>query len=200
VFRQLSVALDLCADRRVVVGVTSAIAGEGRTTCAAALARTVAEDASSPVLLVEADLQHPALASYFNLPTGPGLADVLRGSCSLPAAIQSGGENLFVVTAGTPGDDLASLMLELPNLDPVRACSWVTGAVILDLPPILNHGYSPEAARLADDVVLVARAGITPVEALREALARLGERPPVGVVLNGQTSSIPASLASLFPS
>ena len=63
--------------------------------------------------------------------------------------------------------------------------------LILDLPPLLNHRYSPLVAGVADAIVLVVRAGVTPIGVVREALALLEDRPPVGVVFNGPRSSLP---------
>lgn len=63
--------------------------------------------------------------------------------------------------------------------------------MILDLPPIINHSYSTLAASVADAVVLVVRAGVTPADVVREAIARLEDRPPQGVVFNGPRSSLP---------
>jgi hypothetical protein len=43
----------------------------------------------SCVLLLEADLRRPTIAQQLDLPSGPGIADVLIGSVALGEAIQS---------------------------------------------------------------------------------------------------------------
>lgn len=58
--------------------VTSAIAGEGKSTVARSLAIAYYE-AGLRVALVDADLRRPTLAESFKLDTEPGFTDVLRG-------------------------------------------------------------------------------------------------------------------------
>src|SRR5947209_3572761 len=71
--RQVYLSLDLDPESRPIIGITSAVAGEGRTTLAISLARTLADDMDDSVLLVEADLEHPSMASSFGLAPEPGL-------------------------------------------------------------------------------------------------------------------------------
>ncbi len=203
-FRRVFVSLDLPRDANpTIIGVTSAISGEGRTTVALGLAGTLAADLDVPVTLVEADLERPVLTSYFGLDPAPGLCDVLRGTCRfdavartvgacrLDAAARTIAEGLAVVPAGVAGADSARLLRQLREHDPLRGEHGLRGLVVLDLPPILNHSFSVLAAGSADAVVLVVRAGVTPAQVAREAIARL-ERRPQGVVFNGERSALPA--------
>lgn len=64
------------SDNRVIV-VTSTISGEGKTTTAVNLARTLAEDGSR-VVLVDADLRNQSIARLFGGGKGKGLLDCLR--------------------------------------------------------------------------------------------------------------------------
>jgi Mrp family chromosome partitioning ATPase len=75
--------------------------------------------------------------------------------------------------------------------DPFHTLHGPDRIVILDLPPLINHSYSPLAASIADAIVLVVRAGVTPIDVVREAIARLEDRPPSGVVFNAPRSSLP---------
>ena len=53
------------------------------------------------MVIVDADLRSPDVARILNVPTSPGLADVLEGKCSLMEAIQPlGKHNNYVLTAG----------------------------------------------------------------------------------------------------
>jgi Mrp family chromosome partitioning ATPase len=61
-----------------VLAVTSAIAGEGKTTVSLGLAVTIAQDfPERRVLLVETDIEHPNLARDFEIDPSPGLVDHL---------------------------------------------------------------------------------------------------------------------------
>lgn len=192
IFRQLYVGLTLPPDVcPVVIGITSAIGGEGRTTVALGLALTLAGDLDTPITLVEADLERPALSTPFGLPPAPGLCEVVRGDCPLAAVTHAVSDTLSVVTAGDAGDDAARLLRELSVRDPFHAPDGPRGIVVLDLPPIITHSYTRLAAGIADAVALVVRAGVTPAAVVREAIARLEDRPPQGVVLNAPRSSLP---------
>lgn len=184
IFRQLYVGLGLPVGRDAIIAITSAISGEGRTTCSLGLARTLAMDQGTPVLLLEMDLERPALSSLLGLSAAPGLAEVLRGMVALEDVMQPAAENLWIVTAGTCEGVAARLLPQTRRRVPSPQLHGVAGTVILDLPPLLTTGYTPMAAEAADATVLVVRAGVTPVELVREAIARLGDRPPQGLVLN----------------
>lgn len=188
-FRQMFVALDLPPDGHPIVGVTSAIRGEGRTMVALGLAHTLAGDLAGPVTLVELDGEHPTLATLFGLPASPGLFDVLRGSeHPVEDITHRVADNLFVVPAGACGEDGIGLLCRLPGHNPFEQTVARRGAVILDLPPILAYSYTSLAASLADAVLLVVRAGVTPIEMVREAAARLDVSCPRGVVFNGASA------------
>lgn len=83
-FRGLRTTLQLRGTRGVrrthlrTILVTSAIAGEGKSTVARSIALAYFE-AGLRVALVDADLRRPTLAGEFGLQQAPGLADVLGG-------------------------------------------------------------------------------------------------------------------------
>lgn len=191
-YRQIYVSLSLPkATRSVVIGITSAISGEGRTTVALGLAQTLAADVDEPVTLVEVDLERPWLAPHFGIAPTPGLCEVLRGECQITEVLYSVSSNLSIVPTGSVGPDSARLLRQLPIHDPFHTPQAPAGILILDLPPIINHSYSPLAASAADAIVLVIRAGVTPIDVVREAIARLEDKAPQGVVFNAPRSSLP---------
>lgn len=191
-YRQIFAALDLPKDApQVVIGITSAISGEGRTTVALGLARTLAADMDLPVALVEVDLERPMLAARFRIPQAPGLCEVLRGQCRIDQAMWSVSENLSVVPVGLAGRNVSRLLHRLPHEDPFHTPERAAGITILDLPPIINHGYGAMAAGAADATLLVVRAGVTPLAMVREALARLEDVPPQGIIFNAPHSALP---------
>jgi hypothetical protein len=97
-----------------------------------------------------------------------------------------------VVPVGMAGRNVARLLRRLPLDDPFHHAERSSGITILDLPPIVNHGYGALAAGAADATVLVVRAGVTPLPMVREAIARLEDQPPQGVVFNGPRSALPS--------
>ncbi|BDG06014.1 CpsD/CapB family tyrosine-protein kinase [Anaeromyxobacter oryzae] len=163
-----------------VVAITSAGRGEGRTTTAANLALTAAQE-SKTVILVEADLRRPTLAALLGLAPRAGLADVLDGTAELgQAVVRVGG--LAVLCAGDARDPAASLRSpRVPAI--VEQLRAAYEHVVLDAPPALAFADGDRLAAAADAVILVIRAGVTPRNVVRLALEALGERA-AGVVLN----------------
>jgi Mrp family chromosome partitioning ATPase/capsular polysaccharide biosynthesis protein len=87
-FRILRSTLDVghALDRQRVLMVTSALAGEGKSTTAANLAIAMAR-AGQRVVLADLDLPRPRLKKLFRLPPGPGVTDVLLAKARLEDAL-----------------------------------------------------------------------------------------------------------------
>lgn len=171
-----------------VLAITSAGRGEGRTTTAANLALTAAQEGRAAVL-VEADLRRPVLAARLGLAPRAGLAEVLEGAAELAQAIVRVGP-LAVLCAGDardPGQALRSPRA-LAVMDQLRAAYE---HVILDAPPALAFADGDRLASAADAALLVVRSGATPRQVVRLALDALGERA-AGVVLNAVDAAVVA--------
>lgn len=171
--------------------VTSARRGEGRTTTAVNLAIAVAQ-AEHQVLLVDADLRRPSVATALGLGATDGLSTVLAGAATLESAtvtwVPDGDDSarLAVLPAGpvptAPGDLLVSEAMD-KLLDMVLNRYDV---VIFDSSPLLE---ATDAAALAAQVrgaLLVVDGHRTRRARLNEAVIRLAlaGADTVGVVLN----------------
>jgi capsular exopolysaccharide synthesis family protein len=162
-----------------VVAVTSAARREGRTTTAANLALTAAQEGRA-TLLVDADLRHPALAALFGLAPRAGLAEVLDGTAELGQAIARVG-SLAVLCAGELRDEATARRPRAAAvMEQLRAAYDL---VVLDAPPALAFSDGDRLAGAADAALLVVRAGTTPRQVVRLALESLGDRA-AGIVLN----------------
>jgi capsular exopolysaccharide synthesis family protein len=75
------------ADDLRVLLVTSAVAGEGKTSLASQLAASLAR-AWRKTLLIDGDLRNPAAHKLFELPSEPGFSEVLRGEVEAADAIK----------------------------------------------------------------------------------------------------------------
>src|SRR5205823_6895053 len=83
---QNSIALQAGAMRMRTLVVTSAVAGEGKSTTAAHLAMVNALKGRR-TLLIDADLRRPSLHRMFNMPNSNGLADFLSEDPEWRAAL-----------------------------------------------------------------------------------------------------------------
>jgi Mrp family chromosome partitioning ATPase len=178
----------------MVVGITSAIRGEGRSTIARLMAKNLSLELGVRVTLVDADIDNPTLLVNAWHQSPPGISDVLRGECKLHEVTtvwSAQYPDLYVIPAGDAGEDGPWLLRRLGTHDPFRGLGGLQGLVILDLPPLVDGSFGATAAGVADATVLVVRAGITQTATVREAVARMANRPPQGVVLNAFCTATP---------
>ena len=168
-------------DRRVMV-VTSAGPQEGTSVTAASLARVLALSGHR-VVLVGGDLRAPSTAE---LQGSPGLADVLTGSAYLGEALIKGAvDGLELLPAGRMPANPSELLGAPMMRDLLRELAE-DRLVIIDAPPVLRFTDGVVLAAHAGGVILVARAGRTSAEDLREAALAVeqGGGHMLGVVLN----------------
>jgi Mrp family chromosome partitioning ATPase len=190
---------DLDGPAPLVVGVSSAIRGEGRTTTALGLAMAVARDLERRVLLVELDLERPQLAGLLQSPPRPGVVEVLAGEVTLREAIQYlPAADLYLLPAGGPPPSVARVLRSGAFRELVQAVRSAYDLTVLDLPPTLaSSEVGPISAHL-DAVLLAVRAGVTPRRLVKQATEKFGEGKVRGLVLNGQESKIPRWLRKFF--
>jgi len=164
--------------------ITSARIGDGKTTTSANLALTMAQAYQNKVVLVEADLRRPAIASLFGVRAEPGLADVLVGAASLDEAlVQVPEQHLFLLPAGMGAARSTELLASSSMERVVAALRTQFNRVVIDTPP-MTLADTHVLTRLADGVLMVVRAGVTPRPAVERALAGVNRDKLVGVVLN----------------
>lgn len=123
--------------RKDSIVVTSSIADEGKTTTAINLASTLA-DAGQSVLLIDADLRRPSIATYVNLDGSVGLTDVIIGRATLSDVVQPLGRgNLDVLLSGRVPPNPSELLGSQPMQSLLAEATASYDMVILDSPPLL---------------------------------------------------------------
>ncbi len=171
-----------------IVGVSSALAGEGKSLSAINLAYSMAQ-LEKRVLLVDCDMRRPSLNAKLPIKKLPGLSNYLTRQVSLEEAIQkySEGECAFdVVSSGrNPPNPIELLSSErmLKMLSQLRANY---DYIILDLPPVGEVSDALVATKLVDGILLVVRQNYCDRNALGAALDqfRFVDTRILGVVLN----------------
>lgn len=167
-----------------VLQITSAIAGEGKTTTATNLAVVLAQTGSS-VVLVDADLRKPRIHRVFAIDGTLGLTNNLVGE-SIEMTIQTVGDHLSVVVSGpvppNPSEMLSGRRMEAFIGELRQRFDYV----VVDSAPTLAVSDAVALSRHVDGVLLVAQAGRISLPQIRKSLASLEQvgAPILGVVLN----------------
>ena len=172
--------------RLTTVMIASALPGEGKSLTAANLARALSEAYGKRVVLIDADLRRPSQHSLFGIRNTPGLNDCLVGNVPVrPARLSN---TLCVVPAGSPDPNPLERLSSRGLRDLLSHQAERSDWVIIDVPPLAACPDAGLLASLVDGVVVVIRAGRTPLAAVESAVTALGRDRVVGVILNRSTS------------
>ena len=137
-YRQVRTSLINSTTRRpLVVTVTSAAPGEGKTSVVTNVAAALSR-AGHRVALVDADLRRPRVAEYFGITPQFGLTDVLAGQTSLEDAVTILDDGLLgILSAGripeNPSEALGGVGME----QVLAQLSAQYEYVLIDTPPVL---------------------------------------------------------------
>lgn len=171
-----------------VIGVTSALKGEGKSTTAINIAYTMAQTGKN-VVLIEADLRLPTIAKRLKLHSKPGLTNLLVGQCSGNDVLQKSGlnPNLWVVTAGSTPPNPAELLGSTHFAMTIDAMAKVFDIIIVDLPPITAVSDALIVSKSLNGVILVVRQDYCNRAAAEEAVRQLRfvEAKILGFVMTG---------------
>jgi non-specific protein-tyrosine kinase len=173
-YRSLAANLQFSTTNRQLqtIGVTSASAGEGKSTTVANLAVALAEGGRR-VIAVDADLRRPGLHQLFGLNNAEGLANVLVGDVADLPLVETGAPGVRLLSSGPlPSNPLE--LLASPRVEHVLALAASQADVVLvDTTPA---GALADAAVLAPrlgGVLLVVSAGKTKRDLARRAREQL---------------------------
>jgi Mrp family chromosome partitioning ATPase len=191
---RLQVDAALAGRRPRVLLLTAATPGEGTTTVAASFARVLAEDPATRVLLVDANTHRPAVALFFGLPAGPGLAHALAAGLSVEELVRPVERPNLHVLPALAGEGSAARLLSQPLL---RRFLSEYGTrydyVLFDAPPVLEAPETVVLGSAVDTSILVLRAASTKSGVIHRAVDSLAKAgvPLLGVVLNRRRLDIP---------
>jgi capsular exopolysaccharide synthesis family protein len=182
------------------VCVTSAVAGEGKSVIAVALARVMAMSGDR-VLLIDCDLRRTGLAHLRPDQTRPGLMDVLDGVADAGAALNEDVvDGLTFLGQDSPVFTARDIFSGPAAKEMLRRVRGEYDFVILDAPPVLAVTDAWTISSLCDATLLVVRQARTPPRAVRSAMDRLLRRGARlhGVVLNRRPHGSAAEAAGYY--
>jgi capsular exopolysaccharide synthesis family protein len=184
IYKNIQLMNELASFKSLMV--TSAVAGEGKSTLALGLALSAAR-LHQRVLLIDADLRRPNLHEMLNLPNEQGLSTLLSSDATLPGqgVVQSSGAFIDILTAGPLPSDPANLLSSQRMRELIAEFEKNYDLILLDAPPVLGMVDAMIAASLCTGVVLVSRVGQVTKTELAQARAMLNKLNVIGVVANG---------------
>lgn len=156
-----------------VIGVTSSMRGEGKSTTAVNLAYVFAEKGHR-VLLIDGDLRIPSIAKKMGIESTPGLADLLRVKGAQPAEFKAYLlKNWFVLPSGdippNPSELLGSSRME-KILNQLRE---MFDYIIVDLPPVNIVSDAISISPFISGMIVVIREGYTEKKELERCFRQL---------------------------
>ncbi len=170
--------------------VTSAKAGEGKSTTALNLAATFAR-AGERTILVDADLRRPSLGGLVGeSPDHPGLVDVLRGLEAWQEVVRGADiPHLDLMTTGRVGDTPIEILGSRELRQLLAGLARHYDRVILDGPAVLGLADCRMLGQIVDGCLLVVRANPRNMHPIQRAKVMLEQSqvPLMGVVYNGLT-------------
>lgn len=173
-----------------VIGLSSALCGEGKSVTAANLAYTLSQ-LDKKVLLVDCDMRRSTLAKKVGLGKQFGLSNYLTGQNRLDEVIQicamkDGEKNFYVIAGGQNPPNPVELLSSARMKKALAAMRQVYDYVILNLPPVGEVADALTVAQETDGMLLVVRQNECNRKVLADAICQFDfiRAKILGVVLN----------------
>lgn len=171
-----------------VIGIVSALPGEGKSTVAANFAALLATNGSR-TLLIDADLRNPGLTRSLSLVPQRGLVDALVGNQSWQSLVKVDGKTKVAIIPAIVHRHLShtSEVLSCPAMkNLIEEARKTFDYIIVDLPPLAPVVDAKAFAPMVDGFLMVTEWGATPRTLVRTILQAEGQIAPkiLGLVLN----------------
>ena len=163
-----------------VIGVTSTLGGEGKSTTVIHLAGALAEQGKQ-VLVVDCNLRMPVIHKRLGIVSLPGLSDALGTQDAVEdyihqvavGAVSDRSIAFDVLAAGEVSPNPSELIGSERMKCMLAQLAGSYDFILLDLPPVTTLPDALVAARLADGIVMAVRNQHTDKSSLRDALGQL---------------------------
>lgn len=173
-----------------VIGVTSSMRSEGKSTTAINLSYVLAEKGSR-VLLIDGDLRLPSISKKMSIPLTPGLTDLLMGNAINANEFQTELlKNWYIIPAGNIPPNPSELLGGRRMETIIAKLREMFDYIIIDLPPVNIVSDAISVAGLLDGTIVVIREEYTEKKELEHCFRqlKLANHNILGCVLNGSKS------------
>ena len=172
-----------------IIGVSSAMAGEGKSLSSINLAYSLSQ-LDKKVLLIDCDMRRPSLETKLHIQKVPGLSNYLTGQNSMYEVIQrcnfDSEQGFDIIAAGINPPNPIELLSSSKMKNALQSLRESYDYVIIDLPPVGEVSDALVAAKLVDGILLVVRQDYCNTSALVSAVKQFEfvEARILGVVMN----------------
>ena len=174
----------------MVVAVTSAIKGEGKTTTVINLGYTLSRDFGKRVLVMDCDFVYPEMRAFLELPVRYGLIDCLRSDVPVQQAMSAFTDvPCWIMPAGEAVADSNELLRAGQLSRVLSQLREEFDYILINAPPILPVATMNVLESHCDFLLLVVRANLTSKQAVKQAIGALRADRPIHVILNGVASN-----------
>lgn len=168
--------------------ITSSVPSEGKTFTSVNLAISIAMEVDHTILVVDTDIMKRDLSRTLGVVDRKGLFDLIASPHLKleDLLVRTNLRNLVILPVGTRRDGSTELLasMRMRELADEIALRYRDRVVLFDSPPVLATTTASALAPLVGQVILVAEAGSTKHETIREALQRLDRVTVTGVIMN----------------
>ena len=154
-----------------VIGVTSSVRGEGKSTTSINLAYSIAQSGKR-VLLIDADMRLPSVATKLELKSAPGLSNLIAGLCGESHCMRQSQqmENWYILPAGDIPPNPSELLGSERMHTLLQHYEEIFDVVILDLPPVNIVADALVISKWTDGLIGVVRQNYTDRRALADCM------------------------------
>lgn len=186
---KLRVQAALNADGKNTVGIISAVDGDGKTTVAYNLARSLSSG-NKRVLLIDADFINRAIQNGINRKKGvpdTGLTDIVTGRAEMGDCIKAVSETFHILFAGTQNIKFRKERYQ-PIFDFLKQHY---DYIIVDMPACYATADAVQIGDLCDELLFVVRSNTLSPDRIKACLKDIAfsEAKLMGFVLNAQSSA-----------
>lgn len=170
-----------------IIGVTSAMRGEGKSTTAVNLSYVLAESGKR-VLLIDGDMRLPSIARKMKLSNSPGLTDLLKGEETIQMSIFKSSQlsNWYIMPSGDLPPNPSELLGSKRMANSLKVLSANFDYIIIDLPPVNIVSDALTISKFISGVIVVIREDYTEKKELETCFRqlKLSDVKVLGCVIN----------------
>ncbi len=170
-----------------IIGVTSAMRGEGKSTTSVNLSYVMAESGKK-VLLIDGDMRIPSVAKKMGIENNFGLTDLLKGAGSVQISSFKSAENSnwYIMPSGALPPNPSELLGSARMNNVLKALSENFDCIIIDLPPVNLVSDALAVSKYISGMIVVIRQDYTEKKEIESCFRqlKLSDVNVLGCVIN----------------